>query len=137
MTELQLRGGNISLTNNDLNALIGVPAAKGQGSGGLHTLALSGLPLVSDAFLWYLGRQHANSLRHLKLERCGSAPRSHSVGPSPACGLGLSEAGLLELLALCRGLRSLSLRRCCQVGRGHTPAWQLASMWVCTLCYCC
>ena len=202
MTELQLRGNRIELTNVGLMSLIGKPPTRAlsppslppspppplsegvssKGSpdtvpdraaataaaiglaftsssahsvngaahcelptslpaGGLHTLDLAGLPLVSDTLLWYLAKHHSTSLEHLRLERCGMASRKGTLTaplrPRPAAGLGerlqppqrvsvsslgspsglgVSEAGVLELLSAACGLRHLSLRHCCKVG---------------------
>ena len=185
MSELQLRGAGIELTNLDLAALLSrsankyglgtepnlssLPQAsreeemsdqvlnpalsgKGQSKGqagnawkeaplglpvtgllghgkGLTSLSLSGLPLVSDVFLWLLARHHGDTLAHLNLERCGISSRSsltfRSLSaieavvsqsyPKPPANLGLSKDGLLEMLQACKNLQSLRIHHCCEV----------------------
>ena len=169
MTELQLRGTGILLSDVDLSALIGHPpgpplhtalspdvngnwlyvAPSQWKTGGLHTLALTGLPLVSDVFLWSLGRCQGSTLGHLCLERCGSAAME-SKGPSSRVtsalslrgheetagdnttgmasfasrgvsqfGMGISEDGIRELLRACPALLNLRLRNCCKASQSQ------------------
>ena len=159
MTDLQLRGTGILLADVDLSALIGRPMESSplphpppsrdsnghcfhasqdsrQASRGLRSLALSGLPLISDVFLWSLGRCQGSNLEHLCLERCGSAkiksePSSgdgrslsihdHGRGKTAFAswnvsqfGLGLTVDGIQEMLRACHGIRSLRLIHCCE-----------------------
>ncbi|KAG2493766.1 hypothetical protein HYH03_007987 [Edaphochlamys debaryana] len=90
--------------------------------GRLQTLALAGLPYLSDALLRHLA-SYCQDVRHVRLEGCGyERQRLSTGGPSGAEARGLAgprgpftAGSLLRWLLRCGQLENLRLRHCCRL----------------------